>query len=117
MLPKWQSTTGNSVFFQSYHINTALRFSFYTYCLFYSGNIWAYWKCVAGGIVSASGSLNARCAHGSLDTQISKLYCCFFPEYYRGSSLCESKKHNVIHHAYTTVDGGMMDVDYQPWIA
>lgn len=73
---------------------------------------------VMGAIVAAIGfNVMHDGAHGSFSTNktINKL-AAFSLNILGGNNFMWNVKHNVIHHAYTNVDGVDDDIDIQPWM-
>src|SRR5690349_15451174 len=80
---------------------------------------WAITECVLLGIVVAGIGFNIMHdgAHGSFSQHkwLNKA-AAFTLNVLGGSSFMWNVKHNVIHHAYTNIDGVDDDIDIQPWL-
>jgi len=81
--------------------------------------VWAILECVLlGGVVAAIGfNVMHDGAHGSFSKYkwVNQL-AAFSLNILGGNSFMWNVKHNVIHHAYTNVDGLDDDIDIQPWM-
>lgn len=76
-------------------------------------------ECVLlGGVVSAIGfNIMHDGAHGSFSKhKWVNIFAAFTLNILGGSSFMWDMKHNVIHHAYTNIDGVDDDIDIQPWM-
>jgi linoleoyl-CoA desaturase len=73
---------------------------------------------IFGGVVAAIGfNVMHDGAHGSFSKYKSvNLLAAFSLNVLGGSSFMWNVKHNIIHHAYTNVDGVDDDIDIQPWM-
>jgi linoleoyl-CoA desaturase len=115
-----KSTTGNSSLFIKAIILTSAFALVYIHLVFFTpATIFALLECVLlGGIVSAIGfNVMHDGAHGSFSKNKSVNYMAAFSlNILGGSSFMWNVKHNVIHHAYTNVDGVDDDIDIQPWM-
>jgi linoleoyl-CoA desaturase len=71
-----------------------------------------------GGVVSAIGfNVMHDGAHGSFSKYKSvNMFAAFSLNVLGGNSFMWNMKHNIIHHAYTNVDGVDDDIDIQPWM-
>jgi linoleoyl-CoA desaturase len=117
---KGASTTGN---FQLYSKAILLGIGFiavYVHLVFFTPpTFWAIVECVLfGGIVAAIGfNVMHDGAHGSFSKyRWLNHFAAFSLNILGGSSFMWNVKHNVIHHAYTNVDGLDDDIDIQPWM-
>ncbi len=114
------STTGNySLFIKAVILMTAFVFLYIHLVFFTPATIWAILECVVlGGIVAAIGfNVMHDGAHGSFSKYrwVNGL-AAFSLNILGGNSFMWNMKHNVIHHAYTNVDGVDDDIDIQPWM-
>ena len=115
-----QSLTGNRQLYIKAGILLATFFFLYIHLVFFTpAAIWAILECVALGLVIAGISFNIMHdgAHGSFSKYnwANKL-AAHTLNLIGGSSFMWNVKHNVIHHAYTNVDGVDDDTDIQPWM-
>lgn len=117
---KGKPTTGN---FQLYSKAIILGLAFiavYVHLVFFTPPVfWALVECVLfGGIVAAIGfNVMHDGAHGSFSRHPwLNHFAAFSLNVLGGSSFMWNVKHNVIHHAYTNVDGLDDDIDIQPWM-
>lgn len=117
---KGKPTTGN---FQLYSKAILLGLAFvavYVHLVFFTPPlIWALLECVLfGGIVAAIGfNVMHDGAHGSFSRHPwLNHFAAFSLNVLGGSSFMWNVKHNVIHHAFTNVDGLDDDIDIQPWM-
>jgi linoleoyl-CoA desaturase len=81
--------------------------------------LWALLECVVLGIVVAGIGFNIMHdgAHGSFSKYTWLNHAAAFTlNLLGGSSYMWNVKHNVIHHAYTNIDGVDDDIDIQPWL-
>jgi linoleoyl-CoA desaturase len=81
--------------------------------------VWAIAECVLlGGVVAAIGfNIMHDGAHGSFSKhKIVNNIAAFTLNILGGNSFMWDMKHNVIHHAYTNIDGVDDDIDIQPWM-
>ena len=115
-----KSTTGNSnLFIKAIILMTGFIFLYVHLVFFTPGVIWALLECVLlGGIVSAIGfNIMHDGAHGSFSKHKPvNVLAAFSLNLLGGSSFMWNVKHNVIHHAYTNIDGIDDDIDIQPWM-
>ena len=75
--------------------------------------------CVAEGFILASIGFNVMHdgAHGSFSKyQWVNHFAAFSLNILGGNSFMWNMKHNIIHHAFTNVDGVDDDIDIQPWM-
>lgn len=112
--------TGNSVLY-SKAIILLLSFSFiYIHLVFFTpATIWAILECVLLGLVGAAIGFNIMHdgAHGSFSKKkwVNNI-AAFTLSLLGGSTFMWNMKHNVIHHAYTNIDGVDDDIDIKPWM-
>ena len=92
----------------------------YIHLVFFTpATIWAITECVLlGGVVAAIGfNIMHDGAHGSFSKhKIVNNIAAFTLNILGGNSFMWDMKHNVIHHAYTNIDGVDDDIDIQPWM-
>jgi linoleoyl-CoA desaturase len=117
---KGTSTTGNSNLFTKAIILMGAFVSVYVHLVFFTPVAWAaILECVLlGGIVAAIGfNVMHDGAHGSFSKYkwVNQL-AAFSLNMLGGNNFMWNVKHNVIHHAYTNVDGVDDDIDIQPWM-
>ncbi len=115
-----KSLVGNSkLYTKAIILLTAFIFLYIHLVFFTPGTVWAILECVLLGLVVAGIGFNIMHdgAHGSFskykwlnNVAASSL------NVLGGSSFMWNMKHNVIHHAYTNIDGVDDDIDIQPWL-
>ncbi|MFT3936223.1 MAG: acyl-CoA desaturase [Chitinophagaceae bacterium] len=115
-----KSTYGNfSLFFKATVLVTAF-IALYVHLVFFTpATIWALAECVLIGCVTAAIGFNIMHdgAHGSFsNNKYINMFAAFSLNVLGGSSFMWNVKHNIIHHAYTNVDGVDDDIDIQPWM-
>lgn len=115
-----KSMTGNSKLFAKAIILLLSFVTLYIHLVFFTpAPIWAVLEClVFGGVISTIGfNVMHDGAHGSFSNSkvINKL-AAFSLNVLGGSSFMWNMKHNVIHHAYTNVDGIDDDIDAKPFL-
>lgn len=112
--------TGNAVLYSKAIILLVAFVSLYVHLVFFTPAAWlALLECVLlGGVVSAIGfNIMHDGGHGSFSTnKVLNEVAAFSLEVLGGSSFMWNMKHNVIHHAYTNIDGVDDDIDIQPWM-
>jgi linoleoyl-CoA desaturase len=92
----------------------------YIHLVFFTPNV--FWQIVEsvvlGGIVAAIGfNVMHDGAHGSFSKyKLLNSIAAFSLNILGGNSFMWNMKHNVIHHAYTNVEGLDDDIDIQPWM-
>lgn len=114
------ATTGNYNLFIKAVILMAAFIFVYVHLVFFTPSVfWAILECVLlGGLVAAIGfNVMHDGAHGSFSKYrwVNSL-AAFSLNILGGNSFMWNMKHNVIHHAYTNVDGVDDDIDIQPWM-
>src|SRR5688500_5438420 len=92
----------------------------YTHLVFFTPPVaWAILECVLLGFVVAAIGFNIMHdgAHGSFSKYkwVNNL-AAYSLEILGGSHFMWNMKHNVIHHAYTNIDGVDDDIDIKPWM-
>ncbi|GAO44291.1 fatty acid desaturase family protein [Flavihumibacter petaseus] len=117
---KGAAMTGNLTLYSKAAILLVAFIGVYVHLVFFTPVTWlAVLECVLlGGIVAAIGfNVMHDGAHGSFSKYkwINGL-AAFSLNVLGGSSFMWNVKHNVIHHAYTNVDGVDDDIDIQPWM-
>jgi linoleoyl-CoA desaturase len=117
---KGKSTTGNMTLYSKAIILLVAFVVTYVHLVFFTPVTWvAILECLLlGGIVSAIGfNIMHDGAHGSFSkSKWLNQVAAFSLNVLGGSSFMWNVKHNVIHHAYTNVDGLDDDIDIQPWM-
>jgi len=115
-----QSTTGNYKLFLKAVILMVTFILVYIHLVFFTPVV--FWQILEsvllGGLVAAIGfNVMHDGAHGSFSKYkwVNKL-AAFSLNILGGNSFMWNMKHNVIHHAYTNVDGIDDDIDIQPWL-
>src|SRR3954465_3356521 len=92
----------------------------YVHLVFFTPNVFfSVLECVVlGGIVAAIGfNVMHDGAHGSFSKyKWVNTLASFSLNILGGNSFMWNMKHNVIHHAYTNIDGVDDDIDIQPWL-
>jgi linoleoyl-CoA desaturase len=115
-----KATTGNfQLYFKAIILNTAF-IVIYTHLVFFTpAIIWAVLECILLGVVIAAIGFNVMHdgAHGSFSTSpFLNRIAAFSVNVLGGSSFMWNMKHNVIHHAFTNIDGIDDDIDIKPWM-
>lgn len=117
---KGKATTGNLALFSKAAILLTGFAVVYIHLVFFTPPaLWAVAECVLlSGIVAAIGfNVMHDGAHGSFSkSKWWNGFAAFSLNILGGSSFMWNMKHNVIHHAYTNVDGVDDDIDIQPWM-
>jgi linoleoyl-CoA desaturase len=115
-----KSQTGNYNLFIKAVILMLSFVSVYIHLVFFTpGVVWAILECVLlGGIVAAIGfNVMHDGAHGSFSKyKWVNHFAAFSLNILGGNSFMWNQKHNIIHHAFTNVDGIDDDIDIQPWM-
>ncbi len=112
--------TGNfQLYFKAILLGTAF-IAIYTHLVFFTpAIIWAVLECVLLGVVIAAIGFNVMHdgAHGSFSrSPFLNQMAAFSVNVLGGSSFMWNMKHNVIHHAFTNIDGIDDDIDIKPWM-
>jgi linoleoyl-CoA desaturase len=115
-----KSLTGNKQLYIKAGILLGSFISLYVHLVFFTpSTLWAVLECVLLGLVVAGIGFNIMHdgAHGSFSKYkwVNNI-AAFTLNLLGGSSFMWNVKHNVIHHAYTNVDGVDDDIDIQPWM-
>jgi linoleoyl-CoA desaturase len=115
-----KSTTGNfGLFMKAVILLVCFAFIYVHLVFFTPAPLWAILECVLlGGVVAAIGfNVMHDGAHGSFSKYkwVNHL-AAFSLNVLGGNSFMWNMKHNVIHHAYTNIDGIDDDIDIQPWM-
>ena len=115
-----KSQTGNyNLFIKAVILMVSFAF-IYIHLVFFTPN--AFWAIVEsvllGGVVAAIGfNVMHDGAHGSFSKyKWVNSVAAFSLNILGGNSFMWNMKHNVVHHAYTNVDGIDDDIDIQPWM-
>jgi len=115
-----KSQTGNySLFLKAVILMVSFAF-IYIHLVFFTPN--AFWAIVEsvllGGLTAAIGfNVMHDGAHGSFSKyKWLNSVAAFSLNILGGNSFMWNMKHNVVHHAYTNVDGIDDDIDIQPWM-
>ena len=115
-----KSLVGNSkLYTKAIILLTAFVFLYIHLVFFTPGTVWSLLECVLLGLVVAGIGFNIMHdgAHGSFSKYkwLNNLAASSL-NVLGGSSFMWNMKHNVIHHAYTNIDGVDDDIDIQPWL-
>jgi len=115
-----KSFTGNTVLYTKAIILFSSFVWLYIHLVFLTpATFWAVLECVLLGLVSAAIGFNIMHdgAHGSFSKYkwVNNI-AAFSLNVLGGSSFMWNMKHNVIHHAYTNIDGVDDDIDIKPWM-
>jgi len=115
-----KSTTGNRALFMKAVILMVCFIAVYVHLVFFTPNVFfqVIESIILGGVVAAIGfNVMHDGAHGSFSKYkwVNQL-AAFSLNILGGNSFMWNMKHNVIHHAYTNVDGIDDDIDIQPWM-
>jgi len=115
-----KSLSGNSHLYTKAIVLIASFLFLYIHLVFFTpGTFWALLESVLLGIAIAGIGFNIMHdgAHGSFSKHKWLNHVAAFSlNVLGGSSFMWNIKHNVIHHAYTNVDGVDDDIDIQPWL-
>lgn len=115
-----KSTTGNLNLFSKAIILMVSFVAVYVHLVFFTPVLWlALTECLLlGGIIAAIGfNVMHDGAHGSFSKyKWLNNIAAFSLNILGGNNFMWNVKHNVIHHAYTNVDGIDDDIDIQPWM-
>jgi linoleoyl-CoA desaturase len=115
-----KSTTGDfKIFMKAVILMVAFAF-IYIHLVFFTPNaFWAILESVLLGCVVAAIGFNVMHdgAHGSFSKyKWVNMFAAFSLNILGGNSFMWNMKHNIIHHAFTNVDGVDDDIDIQPWM-
>ncbi|MBS1947187.1 MAG: acyl-CoA desaturase [Bacteroidetes bacterium] len=115
-----KSTTGNLSLFMKAGILIAVFVFIYIHLVFFTPNVFfAILESVVLGCVVAAIGFNIMHdgAHGSFSKyKWLNHVAAFSVNILGGNSFMWNMKHNIIHHAYTNVDGVDDDIDIKPWM-
>ncbi|SHF11147.1 fatty acid desaturase family protein [Flavisolibacter ginsengisoli] len=115
-----KSVTGNKQLFIKAGVLFTAFLGLYIHLVFFTpSTLWAVLECVILGLVVAGIGFNIMHdgAHGSFSKyKWVNNVAAFSLNLLGGSSFMWNVKHNVIHHAYTNIDGVDDDIDIQPWM-
>jgi linoleoyl-CoA desaturase len=114
------SATGNALlYFKAFLFGVALV-GVYVHLVFYTPAAWlaVLESVVLGGVISAIGfNVMHDGAHGSFSKHKPvNVLAAYSLNILGGSSFMWNVKHNIIHHAYTNIDGVDDDINIQPWM-
>jgi len=115
-----KSTTGDRAIFMKAVILMCFFTLIYIHLVFFTPPV--FWQVVEsillGGVVAAIGfNVMHDGAHGSFSKyKWVNVVAAFSLNILGGNSFMWNMKHNVIHHAFTNVDGIDDDIDIQPWM-
>jgi linoleoyl-CoA desaturase len=115
-----RSLTGNKQLYIKAGILFTAFVGLYIHLVFFTpSNIWAILECILLGLVVAGIGFNIMHdgAHGSFSKYkwVNNI-AAFSLNLLGGSSFMWNVKHNIIHHAFTNIDGVDDDIDIQPWM-
>jgi linoleoyl-CoA desaturase len=115
-----RSTTGNyQLFMKAVILMVGFIFLYIHLVFFTPAVIWQVFESILLGCLVAAIGFNVMHdgAHGSFSKYkwLNRL-AAFSLNILGGNSFIWNMKHNVIHHAYTNVDGVDDDIDIQPWL-
>src|SRR6476619_4958573 len=115
-----RSSTGNYQLFIKAVVLTLAFIAIYIHLVFLTpAVIWQIFESILlGGIVAAIGfNVMHDGGHGSFSKYkwVNQL-AAFSANILGGNSFMWNIKHNIIHHAYTNIDGVDDDIDIQPWL-
>ncbi len=117
---KGKSTTGNSALFTKAILLMVCFGAIYVHLVFFTPAV--FWQIIEsvllGGVIAAIGfNVMHDGAHGSFSKyKWVNVLAAFSLNILGGNSFMWNQKHNVIHHAFTNVDGLDDDIDIQPWL-
>jgi linoleoyl-CoA desaturase len=115
-----KDATGNSSLYSKAIILAIAFILLYVHLVFFTPIEWvAILECVLlGGVVAAIGfNIMHDGAHGSFSNKKAvNAVAAFSLNILGGNSFMWNVKHNVIHHAYTNIDGVDDDIDIKPWM-
>ena len=115
-----RSTTGNYQLFIKALVFMVAFVAIYTHLVFFTPSvIWQILESVLLGVIVAAIGFNVMHdgAHGSFSRyKWVNLLAAFSLNILGGNSFMWNIKHNIIHHAYTNIDGVDDDIDIQPWL-
>ena len=115
-----RTTTGNyQLFIKAVVLMVSFVFIYVHLVFFTPPVLWQVFESILlGGLVAAIGfNVMHDGAHGSFSKYkwVNRL-AAFSLNILGGNSFMWNMKHNVIHHAYTNIDGVDDDIDIQPWL-
>lgn len=115
-----KSQTGDYPIFIKAVILMVIFLAIYIHLVFFTPNVFfqVLESILLGGVVAAIGfNVMHDGAHGSFSKyKWVNSFAAFSLNILGGNSFMWNMKHNVIHHAYTNVDGIDDDIDIQPWM-
>jgi linoleoyl-CoA desaturase len=115
-----KSATGNITLYIKAIVLLSSFFILYIHLVFFTpATVWAIAECMLLGFVVAGVGFNIMHdgAHGSFSKHkwLNNM-AAFSLNLLGGSHFMWNMKHNVIHHAYTNIDGMDDDIDIKPWM-
>jgi len=117
---KGRATTGNFSLFLKAVVLLLTYAALYIHLVFFTPPpVFAIFECAVLGCVIAAIGFNVMHdgAHGSFSNHKWLNHVAAFTlNMLGGNSFMWNMKHNIIHHAYTNVDGVDDDIDIQPWM-
>lgn len=115
-----KSSTGDGQLYTKAIILFTAFAGLYAHLVFFTpGTVWALAECVLLGFAIAAIGFNVMHdgAHGSFSkVKWVNSVAAFSLNLLGGSHFMWNMKHNVIHHAYTNIDGVDDDIDIKPWM-
>jgi linoleoyl-CoA desaturase len=115
-----QSSTGEGKIYAKAIILLSSFALLYVHLVFFTpATVWAILESVVlGGVVAGIGfNIMHDGAHGSFSKhKVINHIAAFTLNILGGNSFMWDMKHNIIHHAYTNIDGVDDDIDIQPWM-
>jgi len=115
-----QASTGNLLLYVKAFLFGIALVALYVHVVFYTPTAWLaiLESIVIGGVISAIGfNVMHDGAHGSFSKyKPVNVLAAYSLNILGGSSFMWNVKHNIIHHAYTNIDGVDDDIDIQPWM-
>lgn len=114
------SYTGNFLLYSKAILFGLTLIALYVHLVFYTPAAWLaiLESVVVGGVISAIGfNVMHDGAHGSFSKHKPlNTLAAYSLNILGGSSFMWNVKHNIIHHAYTNIDGVDDDINIQPWM-
>ena len=113
-------STGNFLLYFKAVLFGVSLLALYVHLVFYTPSAWLaiLESVIMGGVISAIGfNVMHDGAHGSFSKHKPvNDFAAYSLNILGGSSFMWNVKHNIIHHAYTNIDGVDDDIDIQPWM-
>ncbi len=114
------ASTGNSELYTKAIVLPIIFIALYIHLVFFTPSpVWALLECALTGLVIAAIGFNIMHdgGHGSFSNKPWLNRVAFFSlNILGGSNFMWNNKHNVIHHAYTNIDGLDDDIDAKPFL-